>query len=202
MQINLTNQLHLLIIGNEVIVMFGQYLKKLCSSLFFLVIFFLFLIVVDFLWAQLITALHLNLGLNWNAVIIVIITLLIELLAVYVIRIDSRDSQEEYKRIYKNGSVPFSYDFWNTFTSRDNIIHTIAFNTLLLPFILMIGIGNKFPVISVVLGTVILLLISAVLFSTISTLVWCIVHKQWLSTKEPKDWEKMWNAILNRLKGK
>lgn len=183
--------------------MFGKFLKKLLSSIFFLVIFFLFMLVVAYVWGLIVKATNINPSNGWNYVLIIIATLLIELLAVYFIRLDNTDRKEAYQSIYKAGTnVPFSYDFLNTLISKDNILHTIAFNLTAMPAFLLIAIGNEFPVIAVVLGMIVLFLLGAILFAAISTCLWCIVHKRWLSTKPPKDFEKMWNAILNRLKGK
>lgn len=182
--------------------MFGQIFKKLLSSLFFHVIYAIFLLVVAYVWGLIVKNLGLNQGSSWNYVLILLVTLMIELLAVYFIRIDNKDRREDYKKKHKKGIAPFGRDFWGTVKSRDNIIHATAFNFLLMPIFVLIGIGNEFPIATVVLGTAILFLLGFILFSAISTCLWCIVHKRWLSTKPPKDFEKMWNAILNRLKGK
>ena len=182
--------------------MIGQFFKKLFASLFFHGIYALFLLVVAYVWGLAAKSLSINQDSNWNYVLIFLVTLAIELLAVYFIRIDNKDRKEEYEKKYKKGTIPFGYDFVNTVKSRDNIIHAIAFNFLLMPIFLLIGIGNEFPLTNVILGTSILFLLGFVLFSAISTCLWCIVHKRWLSTKPPRDFEKMWNAILNRLKGK
>ena len=183
--------------------MFIRIIKNFLSCLLFNIVYAIFLIVVAFVWGLITKAVGINQASNWNFILIFLVTLLIELLAVYFIRIDSRERKEEYEKRYKKGKpVPFEYDFFSTIKSKDNIVHAVIFNLLLVPIILMIGFGNQFPIIHVILGTVILFLIGFFLFSVISTLLWCIVHKRWLSTKPPKDFEKVWNAILNRLKGK
>jgi len=183
--------------------MFGQIIKKLLSCFFFNIVYAIFLLVVAYVWGLITKATGINQASNWNFILIFAVTLLIELLAVYFIRIDNKDRKEEYEKKYKKGKpLPFEYDFLLTIKSKDNIIHAVIFNFLLAPIFLMIGIGNQFPVGHVILGTAILFLVGFLLFAIISTLLWCIVHKRWLSEKPPKDFEKMWNAILNRLKGK
>ena len=183
--------------------MFGQIIKKVLSCLFFNIVYAIFLLVVAYVWGLITKAAGINQASNWNYVLIFVVTLLIELLAVYFIRIDNKDRKEEYEKKYKKGTaIPFEYDFWLAIRSKDSMIHAVTFNLLLSPIFIMIGIGNQFPTGHVILGTAILFLVGFLLFSIINTLLWCIVHKRWLSTKPPKDFEKMWNTILNRLKGK
>lgn len=183
--------------------MFIKIIKNFLSCLLFNVVYAIFLIVVAYVWGLITKAVGIDQASNWNFILIFAVTLLIELLAVYFIRIDNKDRKEEYEKKYKKSKyIPFEYDFLLTFKSKDNIIHAVTFNLLLTPIFLMIGIGNQFPIGHVILGTAILFLVGFLLFSIISTLLWCIVHKRWLSEKPPKDFEKMWNAILNRLKGK
>ena len=98
--------------------------------------------------------------------------------------------------------MAFKQDFVSTLKTQDTLIHTIVFDILLMPIVLMLCIGNQISTAYTVLIAVGAFLVSFVLFAVISTCLWCIVHKRWLSTKPPKDFEKMWNAILNRVKGK
>ena len=183
--------------------MFGKVINKFFSSLLFNIVYSVFLLVVAYVWGLVAKATDIDQSSSWNYVVILLVTLLIELLAVYFIRFDNKDRKEAYEKRYKKGTVvPFWYDFIDTLKSQDHIIHTIMFNFVLMPVFLMIGIGNQFPIGHVILGTALLFLFGVILFSLISTCLWCIVHRRWLSTKPPKDFEKLWNAILNRLKGK
>lgn len=185
--------------------MISAYFKKLASSLFFIFIYFLFIMGVAFVWTQIAVACRDNLGMpfdkTFNYFMSAILTLLIELIAVYFVRIDSLNAKDVYEETHAPGSYSFKVDFKETLKSKDHILHTAAFNTLMLPLFLLIGMGFKLTGIPLFFGAIAMTIVSILLFSVISTLVWCIVHKNWLSTKDPKDLKKLWNAIVNRLKG-
>ena len=164
--------------------MFGSYFKKLLSSLFFIVIFFLFVMAVAYIWAHISMACKNNLGLvfgkSFNYCIIVILTLLIELLAVYCIRIDNLKCKEAYENTHTAESYAFKADFMETLKSKDHILHTAAFNSLMLPLFLLIGLGTTATTGPLIVSAVALTICSIALFAVISTLLWCIVHKKWL----------------------
>lgn len=185
--------------------MFGYYCKKLASSFFFLIIYFLFIMAVAFIWVHIASTFKNNLGIvfskTFNYCMSAILTLLIELLAVYCIRIDNLKVKEAYVAAHTADTYTFKADFTETLKSKEHILHTAAFNTLMLPLFLLIGIGTKATAGLLIISAIFLTLVSITLFAAISTLLWCIVHKNWLSTKEPRDFKKLWKAILNRLKG-
>ena len=185
--------------------MFGTYLKKLGSSLFFIMIYFLFIMGVAYIWTHISMACKeqfgLSFGMTFNYIMSAILTLLLELLAVYVVRIDNLKAKEIYEESHAPGVFDFKADFNDTIKSKEHILHTAAFGTLMLPLFLLIGLGTKAGTALLLIGAIAATMVSTALFAAISSLVWCIVHKKWLSTKESKDFKKLWNAILNRLKG-
>jgi len=168
--------------------MLGTYFKKLLSCLFFIIIYFLFIIAVAYIWTHIAAACKNNLGLifgkTFNYCISAILTLLIELLAVYFIRIDNLKCKETYESTHTAAIYAFKADFIETLKSKDHILHSAAFNTLMLPLFLLIGMGTKFTAISIVIGAIALTIVSIILFSVISTLLWCIVHKNWLHSQK------------------
>ena len=185
--------------------MFRSYCKKLLSSFLFLVVYSLFIMAVAYIWAHISMACKSNFGLvlgkTFNYCMIVILTLLIELVAVYVVRIDNLKSKETYENTHTKEAYTFQTDFAETLRSNDHLLHTAAFNTLMLLLFLLIGMGTTATAIPLIISAIALTVVSIVLFTVISTLLWCIVHKKWLSTNESKDLKKLWNAILNRLRG-
>ncbi len=160
------------------------YLKKLLSSFLFVVIFFLFLLVVSFAWMHADSAIKSFLGITIpDAVsycIILILTLVLDLVGVYFLRIDSLRYKEIFKKAHEKETHSFSKDFVGTLKSADNIVHTIAFLSLNLPFNLLITISANTPILPLIAGTLALLVVNGLLFSIINTFVWCLVHRNWL----------------------
>ena len=185
--------------------MFTAYLKKLGSSFFFMFIYFLFYWAVALVWTQISTACKENFGLVFgrplNYAIIIILTLLVELLAVYVVRIDNLKAKESYEETHAPSTYSRNADFKETLKSKEHILHAAAFGTVMLPFFLLIGLGTKAGTTLLIVCAIAATIICTALFVLISSWVWCIVHKKWLSNKEPKDFKKLWNAIINKLKG-
>ena len=181
------------------------YIKKLISSLFFIFIYFLFVMGVAFVWTQIATACKDNFGIvfskNFNYCMSFILTLLIELLAVYFVRIDNLKAKELYTENHTPPSYIFKNDLVEILKSKDHILHAAAFNTWMLFLYLLIGMGAKISGFMLFIFAIGLTVVTILLFTIISALLWCIIHKKWLSTKEPIDFKKLWNAIVNRLKG-
>lgn len=185
--------------------MFGTYMKKLASSLFFVIIYFLFIVAVAYIWTKFSmmckAKFGLVFGMPFNYCMSAILTLLIELLAVYVVRIDNLKAKESYKKIHATGTYFGKIDYIETLTSKEHILHTAAFGTVMLPLFLLIGLGTKAGAVLLVIAAIAATIVSTALFAVTSSFVWCIVHKKWLSDKEPKDFKKLWKAIVNKLKG-
>lgn len=164
--------------------MFGSFCKKLLSSFFFIVVYFLFIMAVALVWSLFADACKNNFGLvfskTFNYCMIAILTLLIELLAVYFVRVDNLKRKETYENTHTAEIYNFKADFLETLKSKDHIVHTTAFNLWMLMLFLLIGMGKKANTGLLILGAIGMTLVSVVLFSVISTLLWCIIHKKWL----------------------
>ncbi|MBR2937555.1 MAG: hypothetical protein IKB80_03555 [Oscillospiraceae bacterium] len=143
---------------------------------------------VAYIWAHISMACKNEFGLifgkTFNYCTIVILTLLIELVAVYVIRIDNLKIKEAYENTHTKEAYTFQTDFAETLKSKDHILHTAAFNTLMLLLFLLIGMGTKATAIPLVIGAIAMTIVSIILFAVISTLIWCIVHKKWLCSQK------------------
>ena len=168
--------------------MLASYFKKLASSFFFLATYFLFIIGVAYIWVHIATALKNYLGLTFgktfNYCMSAVLTLLMELLAVYFIRIDSLKCKELYESTHSVEFYTFKADFTETLKSKDHILHAAAFNALMLPLFLLIGMGTKATTGVVIISAIVLTIVSIMLFAVISTLLWCIVHKKWLHSQK------------------
>ena len=127
--------------------MISAFFKKLLSSFLFLFIYSLFAMAVAYIWMRIAAIckeqLNLIFGKTFNYSIIAILTLLVELLAVYCIRIDNLNAKKTYLNIHATDVYSFHTDFAETLKTKEHILHTIAFNTLMLPLFLLIGTGAK-----------------------------------------------------------
>lgn len=164
------------------------YLKKLLSSILFSGIFFLFLVVVAYVWVHISSACTSFLGFEIpNTIdycIVLILTLLLELIGVYFLRVDSLNCKEEYTDGHKGEIYIFSKDFICTLRSSENIVHIIAFLTFVLPFYLLIAISEKAPLFPSIAGMLALSIVTGALFGAVNTLSWCFVHRNWLKNKD------------------
>lgn len=162
--------------------MLKLYIKKLFLSLLFWFVFFLFFVVVTYVWLHVVPGLEsffkCKFTGNFNISIQAVITLLLELLAVYFVRIDSPN----YKKPFQKAKIEkaFSRDFWDILKSAENIVHTVANLTLILLFSMLISATNQSPAVHTVLRTLFLLIAGGILFAVINTALWCIIHKRWI----------------------
>ena len=163
--------------------MLKLYLKKLFLSLLFWFVFFLFFVVVTFVWLHVVPGLEsffkCKFTGNFNISVQAVVTLLLELLAVYFVRIDSPN----YKKPFQKAKIKkaFSKDCADTLKSAENIMHTAANLTLIVPFSLLLSATNQTPAAHTVLRTLILLIAGGILFAVINTALWCIIHNRWLN---------------------
>ena len=95
-----------------------------------------------------------------------------------------RYEHSPYKRAYVDSftedTFSFVKDFKNTFKSKDNIVHTLAFFTIDLIYSVSMAISVNSPFLRFIIVTVIYLLRDGLIFVTLNTLVWCLVHKKWM----------------------
>ncbi len=168
--------------------MFGSYCKKLLSSLFFFVIYFLFITTVAYVWVNIAMACEAKFGIEFgktfNYCISAILTLFIELIAVYVIRIDNLKHKEVYKKSHSAETFMFKTDFIETIKSREHILHAAAFNTLMFFLLILLGMGTKLSTGLIIIISIALTIVSIILFGVISGLLWSIVHRKWLHSKK------------------
>ena len=156
--------------------MLRLYFKKLLLTTVFLILFFLFYLVVGFVWMQIASTAGFTLHPNLQICLIVVITLAIELLAVYFLRIDNPRQKDAFD---VTKAYTFPADFINTLKSAENKMHTFAYVTLAALFILYTLIANTFQ-----LSTLIAAIISCGLFTALNTLLWSIIHKRWIVNAE------------------
>ncbi len=98
----------------------------------------------------------------------------------YMARYELSSYKMEYINAFTSDAFLFVKDYKNTFKSKENIIHTSAFLTIELIFNLATAISTSTPFLRLVIVTILLLFVEGLIFSTLNTLIWCLVHKKWM----------------------
>ena len=126
------------------------YLKKMLSSLVFLILYFVvFLMVTAYVWGRfepsLESVLNTTIHPNLSYCLILVIALVLELVGVYFLRVDNPRYSEEYLKGKKGQRFNFAKDFVSTLKSTENLLHTSAFLTITTPVIFYVSIGSEAP---------------------------------------------------------
>ncbi len=150
--------------------MIKLYFKKLLFTMGFLINYFLSVFIIGYAWHLIFRDMFSELV---NTFIIAILALALDFGIICIMR---------YKNLYHKTDVIKILSFWrnfiNIFKSRDNIVHTLAFISILLPFCVFITVVEKTPLLPLVVGTIILLFACGLIFLIVNALIWSIVH-QW-----------------------
>lgn len=109
----------------------------------------------------------------------IIVAALFMLYLVFKIRSKNTNVKNTYLLTKKQRKRSTEKETISILKSKENIVHTIAFLTILSCISVSVAVSIQTPAIFVVTGTLILLLIGSMLFITINTLVWCLVQKHW-----------------------
>ncbi len=149
--------------------MIKLYFKKLLFTMGFFVTFFLFIFIIAFVW-------HLFFGNTFSelngTLIYAILALVLNFTVVCVMRYERLSHKTETLK-----NLSFFKILFSVLKSRENIVHTVAFISLLLPFFVSIAKNENTPFLPLVFGTVFLLLICGLIFLMVNALMWSIVHK-------------------------
>ena len=98
----------------------------------------------------------------------------------FMFRDEYSSSKRAYIDSFTGDTFSFVKDFKNTFKSKDNIVHVLAFLTIDLIYSVAMAISVNSPFLRFIIVTVIYLLRDGLIFVTLNTLVWCLVHKKWM----------------------
>ncbi len=145
--------------------MIKLYFKKILFTLGFIGNYFLLLFIIAFIWNL---VLRNTFSESVNTLILAILALISNFVFVCIMR---------YKKLYHKTDVLNNHSFFITIKSRDNIVHTLAFVSILLPFFVSIAIVENTPLLPLVVGTIILLFVCGLIFWVLNALMWSIVYK-------------------------
>ena len=153
------------------------YFKKLLFTILGIAIFSLLGGICVFLW-------HLILRNLFSELVRDIACLILGCLLGFKVLFMFRDEHSSSKRAYIDSftgdTFSFVKDFKDTFKSKDNLIHTLAFLTIDLIYSVAMAISVNSPFLRFIIVTVIYLLRDGLIFVILNTLVWCLVHKKWM----------------------
>lgn len=150
--------------------MFKLYLKKIFSTLGFVVNYFLLCGIIFFTWYFLASGNKVYSA--TRTTLFAILALLFDLLVVGIIR---------YKSVCDK-ICPIKYSgFWKTYftilKSEESRAHIFAVVSILLPFFVAVAVSIETPLLPLIVGTIILILVSVLVFLAINTFIWNIVYR-------------------------
>lgn len=150
--------------------MFKLYFKKIFSTLGFIVNYFLLCGIIFFTWYFLLSGNKFYSA--TRTTIFAILALLFDLLVVGIIR---------YKSVCDK-ICPIKYSgFWKTYftilKSEESRTHIFAVISILLPFFVAVAVSIETPLLPLIVGTIILMLLSVLVFLAINTFIWNIVYR-------------------------
>ena len=95
--------------------------------------------------------------------------------AVFLRRWENTSLKVAYLEKYAAKEYSFRKDYLTTYKSKENVVHTAAFSTIILLNSIRIGItAQKTPASLLIQASIVI-----VVFTVLNTLVWCLVHKRW-----------------------
>ncbi|MBQ7329204.1 MAG: hypothetical protein IJX01_04780 [Oscillospiraceae bacterium] len=113
-----------------------------------------------------------------KAAIVYFCLLLSAILLLYAIFL-KRHENKRIKAAYLDAQPAEVYSFWKdylvTLKTRENVVHTLAFLTILFFNGIRIATSLSRPI----GGLLLQITIVSFLFTTLNTLIWCFVHKRW-----------------------
>ena len=155
--------------------MIKLYFKKILVTLGFIANYFLLVFILAFVWNLVLRNTFSELV---NTLIHAILALVLNFVFVCIMRYKSLHHKTDALN-----NISFLKNFINIFKSKDNIVHALAFISILLPFFVFIAIAEKTPLVPLVVGTIALLFICGMMFLILNALMWSIAHKLVMSKK-------------------
>ncbi len=145
--------------------MIKLYFKKILVTLGFIANYFLLVFILTFVWNLVLRNTFSELV---NILILAILTLVLNFVFVCIMR---------YKSLHHKTDALNNHSFFSIIKSRDNIVHTLAFISILLPFFVSIAIVENTPLLPLVVGIMLLLFACGLIFLAVNALMWSIVYK-------------------------
>ena len=153
------------------------YFKQLLFTLLLVVIFALSGAICVFLWHLIFRNLIPE---SARDIVCAILGGLISFKLLFTFRCKNSPIKSAYVNSFTEDTFSFVKDFKNTFISKDNLVHLLAFITLDLIYSVAMAISVNTTFVRFIIVTMIYLLRDCLIFAILNTLVWCLVHKKWM----------------------
>lgn len=157
--------------------MFKLYLKKLSFTLLVISIFPLLAGVCFFFWYLVFRHMF---PVAVSRAVNMILGMIFTLGLVYLYRYEHSSYKKAYIDSFNSDNFSFVKDFISTFKSKDNIVHTLAYQSFDLVQTVRGAISSDSPFFRAVIITLILVSVRGLIFAVFNTLIWCLVHKKWM----------------------
>ena len=165
---------HFLLGGNKMVKL---YFKQLLFTLLLVVIFALSGAICVFLWHLIFRNLIPE---SARDIVCAILGGLISCKLLFTFRCENSPIKSAYVNSFTEDTFSFVKDFKNTFISKDNLVHLLAFITLDLIYSVAMATSVNTTFVRFIIVTMIYLLRDCLIFAILNTLVWCLVHKKWM----------------------
>ena len=146
-------------------IMIKLYFKKILATLGFIANYFLLVFILAFVWNLVLRNTFSELA---STLILAILALVLNVVIVCIMR---------YKSLYHKTYTLNNRSYFSIIKSSDNIVHTLAFISILLPFFVSIAIVVNTPLLPLVVGTILLLFACGLIFFAVNALMLNIVYK-------------------------
>lgn len=148
--------------------MIKQYFKKILFTLGSIANYFLLMFILVFIFHSVLGKVFSELV---TTLIYALLALIIDLVIVCIIR---------YRSLRIKADTQNTPSFFHIIKSSDNIAHTLAFISVLLPFFVFIAVVENTPLLPAFFATIILLCILGLIFLAVNALMWFIVYKTYV----------------------
>ena len=109
--------------------------------------------------------------------------IIIMLYVAYLARWENKSFKRQYFETATKCEYSFKQDFVNTLKTKENIVHTLAFLTIVFTNSVVVARSVNTPSAMFLVKVIILLLIRGAVFYTLNSVVWCLVHKKWQKSR-------------------
>ena len=155
------------------------YFKKITEFFFFAVTVLFIYFLSSFVFNLIADNISLKINISFWNIVILCFSLLCGFVSKYFKRVDDINVKVKYKNKLEVKELSFLKDTCYIFKTKEFLAELLAAETIIVSLFLFIGIREKTPLLSLILGTAALAILSAAIFSLADIAIWLLVHKKW-----------------------
>ena len=110
----------------------------------------------------------------------IILGYLLSIILLFMFRCECSSYKRVYIDSFPSDTFSFFKDFVDTFKSKDNLVHTLAYLTFDLFQTVRGAIASDSPFLRAIIITLILVSVRGLIFAVFNTLMWSLVHRKWM----------------------